>query len=158
MPQTDVPGEKTAKTQPFPTKPPAFDVQGITHDDLIDFTPELRAEAIKAIENYRIGPLYTPPSAGHADEPRHHRRSRLRRRRELALGRGRSGDRLRLRRRRSRIRRSSGLNKNDPAQTKIDADYTMGGGAPQLQWPAADEAAVRPHHRLQHEQGRHRVA
>ena len=46
----------------FPTKPPAFDVQGISHDDLIDFTPELRAEAIKAIANYRIGPLYTPPS------------------------------------------------------------------------------------------------
>jgi quinoprotein glucose dehydrogenase len=51
VPQSDVPGEKTAKTQPFPSKPPAFDVQGISHDNLIDFTPELRAEAIKAIAN-----------------------------------------------------------------------------------------------------------
>ena len=60
--QTNVPGEWTAATQPFPSKPPAFDLQGITENDLIDFTPELRAEAIKAIQNYRIGPMYTPPS------------------------------------------------------------------------------------------------
>jgi len=62
VPQTDLPKEWTAPTQPFPNKPPAFDLQGVTHDDLIDFTPALRAEAIKAIENYRIGPLYTPGS------------------------------------------------------------------------------------------------
>jgi quinoprotein glucose dehydrogenase len=62
VPQTDVPREWTAKTQPFPSKPPAFDVQGVSKDDLIDFTPALRAEALKAIEQYRIGPLYTPPS------------------------------------------------------------------------------------------------
>src|ERR1041384_1888548 len=62
VPQTDVPREGTAKTQPFPSKPPAFDQQGVTKDDLIDFTPELRAEALKAIEQYRLGPLYTPPS------------------------------------------------------------------------------------------------
>jgi quinoprotein glucose dehydrogenase len=62
VPQTDVPKEWTAATQPFPNKPPAFDVQGITVDDLIDFTPELRAEAIKALEGYRLGPIYTPPS------------------------------------------------------------------------------------------------
>jgi quinoprotein glucose dehydrogenase len=62
VPQTDVPKEWTAPTQPFPNKPAAFDVQGITHDDLIDFTPALRAEAITAIENYRIGPIYTPGS------------------------------------------------------------------------------------------------
>jgi quinoprotein glucose dehydrogenase len=60
VPQTDVPKEWTSPTQPFPNKPPGFDLQGITHDDLIDFTPELRAEAIKAIENYKIGPIYTP--------------------------------------------------------------------------------------------------
>jgi len=62
VPQTDVPKEWTSPTQPFPNKPPAFDVQGITIDDLIDFTPELRAEAIEAIKNYRIGPIYTPGS------------------------------------------------------------------------------------------------
>ncbi|MEE2776989.1 MAG: pyrroloquinoline quinone-dependent dehydrogenase [Acidobacteriota bacterium] len=62
VPQTDVPGEKTAPTQPFPTKPPPFERQGITVDDLIDFTPELRAEAVKLLDNYVYGPLYTPPS------------------------------------------------------------------------------------------------
>jgi len=60
VPQTDVPGEWTSPTQPIPTKPPPFDVQGITADDLIDFTPALRAEALKLIEQYKIGPIYTP--------------------------------------------------------------------------------------------------
>ena len=54
--QTDLPGEWTAPTQPFPTKPPAFDLQGVTENDLIDFTPELRAEAIKAIQQFKFGP------------------------------------------------------------------------------------------------------
>jgi quinoprotein glucose dehydrogenase len=62
VPQSDVPGERTSPTQPFPTKPAAFDRQGITVDDLIDFTPELRAEAIKIASQYRMGPLFTPPS------------------------------------------------------------------------------------------------
>ena len=62
VPQSDVPGEWTSPTQPFPTKPPAFERQGILEDDLIDFTPELRAEALRVVENYRLGPLYTPPS------------------------------------------------------------------------------------------------
>ena len=60
--QSDVPGERTAPTQPFPTKPPAFDRQGVTEDDLIDFTPELKAEAIRIAKQYRLGPLFTPPS------------------------------------------------------------------------------------------------
>ena len=62
VPSSDVPGERTSPTQPFPTKPPAFDRQGLTVDDLIDFTPELRAEAIALLKNYRVGPLFTPPS------------------------------------------------------------------------------------------------
>jgi quinoprotein glucose dehydrogenase len=57
----DVPTEWYAPTQPFPTKPPAFDRQGVSVDDLIDFTPELRAAAEKLIAQYQIGPLYTPP-------------------------------------------------------------------------------------------------
>jgi quinoprotein glucose dehydrogenase len=61
VPKGDVPGEWYSPTQPFPTKPPAFDRQGFSIDDLIDFTPELRAEAIKLISRYKIGPLYTPP-------------------------------------------------------------------------------------------------
>ena len=62
VPQSDVPGEKTSPTQPIPSKPPAFDRQGITTDDLIDFTPALHAEAVKAIEGYKIGPIDTPGS------------------------------------------------------------------------------------------------
>jgi quinoprotein glucose dehydrogenase len=61
VPQSDVPGEKTSPTQPFPTKPAAFDRQGSSEDDLIDFTPELKQEAIKITSQYKMGPLYTPP-------------------------------------------------------------------------------------------------
>ena len=61
VPQSDVPLEKTSPTQPFPTRPPAFDRQGVSIDDLIDFTPELRAEALKLVSRYKLGPLYTPP-------------------------------------------------------------------------------------------------
>lgn len=61
VPQSDVPGERTAPTQPFPTKPPAYSRQGVSLDDLIDFTPELHAEAVKIAAQYRLGPMYTPP-------------------------------------------------------------------------------------------------
>ena len=60
VPQSDVPLEKTSPTQPFPTRPPAFDRQGVSIDDLIDFTPELRAEAVKLVSRYKLGPIYTP--------------------------------------------------------------------------------------------------
>ena len=60
--QTDVPGEWTAPTQPFPTKPAAFDRHGVTRDDLIDYTPEIRAAVDEFLQDVRIGPLYTPPS------------------------------------------------------------------------------------------------
>jgi len=60
VPQTDLKGEWTSPTQPFPTKPPAFDRQGITVDDLIDFTPALRGSAMQAIEGFRTGPIFTP--------------------------------------------------------------------------------------------------
>ncbi len=62
VPQSLVPGEKTAATQPFPTRPPAFARQGVTVDDLIDFTPELREEALKIVSEYTLGPLFTPPT------------------------------------------------------------------------------------------------
>jgi quinoprotein glucose dehydrogenase len=60
--KSTVPKEWTSPTQPFPSKPPAFDQQGIGENDLIDFTPALRAEAIKAVQGWTLGPLYTPPS------------------------------------------------------------------------------------------------
>ena len=62
VPQTGTPGERTSRTQPFPTKPPAFDRQGATIDNLIDFTPELREEALAIVKRYTIGPMFTPPS------------------------------------------------------------------------------------------------
>lgn len=60
--QSTVPGELLAPTQPFVTRPPAYDRQGVTLDDLIDFTPEIkrRAEAIAA--RHRLGPIFTPPT------------------------------------------------------------------------------------------------
>lgn len=62
VPQNGVPGEQLSATQPFPTRPAPFEVQGLTEDDLIDFTPELRAEALRILEGYTWGPLFTPPS------------------------------------------------------------------------------------------------
>ena len=59
---SEVPGEVLAPTQPFPTKPPAIDRQGISVDDLIDFTPELRAAAEEIASRYTLGPIYTPPT------------------------------------------------------------------------------------------------
>ena len=58
---TDLPGEVLSPTQPFPTKPPPFEDQGISVDDLVDFTPEIRQMAIEAVEDFRLGPLFTPP-------------------------------------------------------------------------------------------------
>ena len=56
-----VPGEWYSPTQPFPTKPAAYETQGLVVDDLIDFTPELRAEAEKIVSRYKLGPIFTPP-------------------------------------------------------------------------------------------------
>ena len=62
VPQSTVPGESLSPTQPFPTKPAAFAVQGISDETLIDFTPELRQEALQLIERFDYGPVFTPPS------------------------------------------------------------------------------------------------
>jgi quinoprotein glucose dehydrogenase len=61
VPASLVPGEKLSKTQPFPTRPAPFDIQGLTEDDLIDFTPELRQRAIEALADFQTGPLFHPP-------------------------------------------------------------------------------------------------
>jgi len=61
VPPSDVPGERAAPTQPFPTRPAPYDRQGITENDLIDWTPELRAEALEIASDYHLVPLYTPP-------------------------------------------------------------------------------------------------
>jgi quinoprotein glucose dehydrogenase len=69
VPKGDTPGEWYAPTQPHPTKPPAYDGQGLQIDDLINFTPELRAEAVKLVSRYRLGPIFTPPSVSRAEGP-----------------------------------------------------------------------------------------
>ena len=62
VPGSNTPGEWISPTQPFPTKPLPFDRHGITEDDLIDFTDELKAEALEIAEPYILGEIYTPPS------------------------------------------------------------------------------------------------
>jgi quinoprotein glucose dehydrogenase len=62
VPASDSPNERAWPTQPHVTKPAAFELQGITEDDLIEFTPELRAQAVELARKYRLGPLFTPPS------------------------------------------------------------------------------------------------
>ena len=57
-----IPGERLSPTQPFPTKPPAFERQGLSTEDLVDFTPAIHAEAVEILDNYTYGPLFTPPS------------------------------------------------------------------------------------------------
>ena len=59
---TNMPGEWVSPTQPFPTKPAPFEYQGVTIDDLVDFTPEIREMAIEAVKPFRLGPLFTPTS------------------------------------------------------------------------------------------------
>ncbi|MDX1382493.1 MAG: PQQ-binding-like beta-propeller repeat protein [Thermoanaerobaculia bacterium] len=68
VPPSTVPGERLSPTQPWPTKPPPFDRQGLSEDDLIDFTPELRARALELVEPFVLGPMFAPPSL-HSTEP-----------------------------------------------------------------------------------------
>ena len=68
VPPGDVPGEWYSPTQPFPTRPAPFDRQGFTEDDMIDFTPEVRALALESVQDFRLSPsMYEPPSL--ADAP-----------------------------------------------------------------------------------------
>ncbi len=69
VPQTDVPGEKTSPTQPFPAKPPAYSRNGVEEKDLIDFTPELKEQAANAAKRYRLGPVFLPPLVSKAEGP-----------------------------------------------------------------------------------------
>jgi len=67
--QGTVPGEWYSPTQPMPTKPPAYERTGVSVDDLIDFTPALREEAIKLTSKYKMGPIFTPPVVSKIDGP-----------------------------------------------------------------------------------------
>lgn len=68
VPESDVPGERLSPTQPIPIKPPPFARQGLSEDELIDFTPELKAKAQKILNQYRYGDIYMPPSLAEADD------------------------------------------------------------------------------------------
>jgi quinoprotein glucose dehydrogenase len=65
-PKSDVPGERTSPTQPFPTRPAPFELQGVTEKDLLDFTPQIKEEALKIARQFRFGPLFNPPSMAKA--------------------------------------------------------------------------------------------
>ena len=69
VPQGDVPGEWYSPTQPIPTKPPPYGRNGFSVDDVIDFTPALKAQALQVISKYKIGPLFTPPVVSKAGGP-----------------------------------------------------------------------------------------
>ena len=119
-----VPGEWYSPTQPFPTKPPPFELQGVQEKDLIDFTPELLAEAKKVAANIKLGPLFTPPiprGRRRQDRDRVHRE-----RRELAGRLIRSGNR-------NLVCVSNTLTRllilaNDPKRSDMDFINTGGGG------------------------------
>ena len=66
----DIPGEWYSPTQPFVTKPPAYDRQGVSLDDLVDFTPALKAEAVSLASKYKLGPMFTPPVLSKWEGPR----------------------------------------------------------------------------------------
>lgn len=61
VPQSDVPGEWSSPTQPVPTKPAPFDRHGVTEADLVDFTPQIKAEAVRIASQFKLGPIFTPP-------------------------------------------------------------------------------------------------
>jgi quinoprotein glucose dehydrogenase len=69
VPKGDVPGEWYSPTQPFPTKPPAYARQAVTENDLIDFTPALRAEALKVVSQFKNGPIFNPPILSKREGP-----------------------------------------------------------------------------------------
>jgi quinoprotein glucose dehydrogenase len=62
VPASTVPGERASPTQPIPSRPAAFDLQGISDATLIDFTPALHDAALALIKDYDYGPVFTPPS------------------------------------------------------------------------------------------------
>jgi quinoprotein glucose dehydrogenase len=69
VPAGDVPGEWYAPTQPVPSKPPAYDLQGVSVNDLVDFTPAIKARALEIASHYRMGGLYTPPTLSKPEGP-----------------------------------------------------------------------------------------
>ena len=169
--ETNMPGEAPSPTQPFPTRPEPFDYQGVTIDDLVDFTPEIRQMAIEVVSNFQIGPLFTPPGRpiegrhpGHVDASARLRRGRLGRRG------GRPRDRDALRPVAQRRRRHPPLHAR-PGPRRHHALHARGSGGSTVApdpagsvlpgadaaGPAAAQAALLAHHGHRHEHRRARL-
>ena len=69
VPQSDVPKERSSRTQPFPTRPAPFDLHGITENDLNDLTPAIKADALEVVKRYKMGPIFTPPVVSTTEGP-----------------------------------------------------------------------------------------
>ena len=178
VPQSNVPKERTSPTQPFPTRPAPFDRQGITENDLIDLTPALKAEAIEVAKRYKMGPIFTPPVVSSLDGPL----ATIQVPSEVG-GANWPGGSFDPESNFLYVHSHANVYMNalvaaNPAQS--DMGYVAGqaraGGPPargagpagrprRRRRPrrdgagaAADQAAVRPDHRLQHEHRRHRLA
>lgn len=67
VPASQVPGKRLSPTQPVPSRPAPFEIQGLSEEEVVDFTPELRAEALERLGDIRMGPLFNPPI--HRDNP-----------------------------------------------------------------------------------------
>ena len=94
VPASDIPGERASPTQPFPTKPAPFEYQGVTIDDLVDFTPEIRRMAEEVVSHFRIGAaLHAAVAGGGGGQPGHAGAAQRFGGRDLGRRRGRSGDR-----------------------------------------------------------------
>ena len=151
VPQSTVPGERTSPTQPFPTKPPAYERQGVTESDLIDFTPELKAAALEVFKQFETGPLFTPPSEkGTIVNPG------MGRRRELGRRVVRSGDGHAVRAVDDEPDRGAAREAESGAQQPALCARRHADAA-DARRVAASQAAVRPRDGDRSQQGRHEV-
>ena len=160
VPTSDTPGERTSPTQPFPTKPPPFERQGVAIDDLIDFTPELRAEALELVKQYQDRPAVHAAVDSRRRAGRHEGHGAaagLGRRRGLAGRRVRSGHAACSTCRRSRRRSSPTSSRAIPTRTNLDYVPGRARVSAGTAGTAAAQAAVRPHHGDRPEHGRHHV-
>ena len=164
VPQSEVPGERLSPTQPMPTWPAAFEMQGLTEDDLIDFTPELRAEALEIAGNYRLGPIFNPPiQRGASVRPALVRELPQRCVEHLRPHRRRPGDRHPVRldapwlplgehRARQPHRRAERHQDDRPHLRRLRRAQPR--RLPRPAGPADVQAALQPHRRHRHEHGR----
>ena len=169
VPQSDVPKERTSPTQPFPTKPLPFDLHGITENDLNDLTPAIKAEALEVVKRYKMGPIFTPPVVSNAQGPL----ATLQVPSEVGGANWPGGsmdpdNNFLYIHSHTNVYANGLVPPTGPAAVghgvhrRAGARRWPGAGRARTRrhraGPAAPQAAVRPHHRLQHEHRRHRLA